>query len=60
MNDTIIDLQTSYTCEIQLKIAINFVSSKDTEQERIMYWTSDNIKFTSYNDANQVVNELLD
>ena len=55
-----LNLQSSDTQKIQLAIAINFVSSKDTEEERIMHSTSDNIKFTSYNDANEVVNELFE
>ena len=45
--------------EIQLTISINFVSSKDTEEERAMRSTSDSVKFASYNDANKVVNESL-
>ena len=43
----------------ELTIAINFISSKDTEEEREMYSTSNNIKFTSYNDVNKVVKELF-
>ena len=43
-----------------LAIAINFISSKDTEEEHEMYSSSDNIKCTSYNDANEVVNELFE
>ena len=35
---------------IQLTIAINFFSSKDTE-ERVIYSMSNNIEFTSYNHA---------
>ena len=35
------------------------MSSKHTEEERVMHSTSDNIKFTSYNGANEVVNELF-
>ena len=31
-----------------------FVSSKYAEDERVMHSKSDNIKFTSYNDANEV------
>ena len=44
-NIIIIDLQSSDIWKIQLKIAINFVFSNDTEEEREMYSTSDNIKF---------------
>ena len=55
----IIDLQSFDTWKIQLIIAINFISSKGSEEERVMYSTSDNVKFTSYNDANEVVNGLF-
>ena len=41
-------------------MAINFISSKDTEKERQMHSASDNIKFTSYNDANEVANKLFE
>ena len=55
LTDIIINLQSSDTWKIQLTIAINFTSSKDTEEECVMHSTSDNIKFTPYNDANEVV-----
>ena len=51
LRNIIIDLQNSDTWKIQLIIATNFISSKDAEEERIMQSRSDNIKFTSYNDA---------
>ena len=60
MRNIIIDLQKSDTWKIQLTITINFISSKDTEEERVMHLNSDSIKFTSYNDANEVVNELFE
>ena len=50
----IIDLQISDTMKIQLTIVINFISSKDIEEERVIYLRSKNIKFMSYNDANEV------
>ena len=56
----IIDLQISDTMKIQLTIAINFISSKDIEEERVIYLRSKNIKFMSYNDANEVVGELFE
>ena len=55
MRDIIIDLQEADTWKIQLKIAINYISSKDVEEERVMHSKSNNIKFTSYDDANEVV-----
>ena len=57
LKDIIIDLQSSW--KIKLTISINFISSKDTKEERVMYSTSNNIKFTTYNDVNEVVNELV-
>ena len=56
----IVDLKSSDTWKILLTIAINFISLEDTEEEREMYSNSDNMKFTSYNDANEVVNELFE
>ena len=55
LRNIIIDLQNSDTWIIQLTIAINFISSKDAEEERVMHSRSDNVKFASYNDANEVV-----
>ena len=60
MKNIIINLQNSSTWKTQLTIAINFISSKHTEEERVMHSSSDNIKFTSYNDANEVANELFE
>ena len=41
-------------------MAINFIFSKGTEEERVMHPKSENIKFTSYNDANEIVDELFE
>ena len=60
MNDITIDLQESDTWKIQLTIAINVISSKNVEEERVMPSKSDNIKFVSYKNANEVVDELLE
>ena len=43
LRDIIIDLQSSDTWKIQLTIAINFISSKNTEEECVMNSTRDNI-----------------
>ena len=37
-----------------------FISSKYAEDERVMHSKSDNIKFTSYNDANEVDDEFFE
>ena len=40
--------------------AINFISSKDDEEEHVLHSRSDSVIFTSYNDANEVVDNLLE
>ena len=47
------------TCKIQLTIAINLISSKDSEEEHVMHSSSDNIKFTSYSEVNDVIEKLF-
>ena len=59
LRDIILDLQEFETCIIQLKIEIIFISSKYAEEECVMHSRSDNIKFTSYNHANEVADELF-
>ena len=56
MRDITNDLQESDTQRIQLTIAINFISTKDAEKHS----KSDSIQFISYNDTNEVVDELFD
>ena len=41
-------------------MSINFISSKDVEEERVMHSKSDNMKFMCYNEANEVADELFD
>ena len=60
MRNIIIDLQNSDAWKIQLTIAIDIISSKDVEEERVMDSMSNKIKFTSYNDTNEVVDELFE
>ena len=60
MRYVIIDLQEPDTWNIQLTSATNFISSKDVEEDHIMHSKSGNIKFTSYDDANEVVDELFE
>ena len=57
----IIHLRNSDTWKIKLTFAINFIYSKrDAEKEHVMHSRSDNIKFTSYNDANEIADELFE
>ena len=60
MKNIIIDLQSSDTSKIQLRIAINIFSYKNTGKERVMHAASYNIKFASYNNANEVVDKFFE
>ena len=42
-----------------LTIAINFICSKDTEEERVIDSNRDNINFIPYSDADDVINKLF-
>ena len=44
---------------IQLTITINFISSKDTEEERVKRLSRDNIKFASDSEVNYVIEKLF-
>ena len=57
MRNITIDLQSSDTRKIQLIIATNFISSKDTEKECLMHSKSDSISFKHFSDVNEVINE---
>ena len=39
---------------------MSFISSNDAEEEPVVHSHGNNIIFTSYNDANEVVDELLE
>ena len=60
LRDTIINLQKPDTWKVQLTIAINFISSKDFDEKCVMHSKSDNIEFMSFDNANEVVNELFE
>ena len=55
----IINLQNLNAWKVQLTIAINFISSKDAEEERLMHPNSNNIILTPYCDANDVIDKLF-
>ena len=60
MRDIIINLQKFDTWKNQLTIVINFISSKDVDEDRVIHSKSDNIEFMPYGNANEVVNELFE
>ena len=46
--------------KIQLTIAINFISFKDTDEERVMHPKSDSTKVMIYDNADEVIKELFE
>ena len=59
MKDIINDLKRSATWKIQLIIAINFISSKYTDEELVTYSKTDNIESMIINKADEVIEELF-
>ena len=59
LRDAIIDLPKSGTWKVQLTIANNFISPKDDDEEQVMHSKSNNIEFMPYDNANDIVDELL-
>ena len=55
MKDIMNNLKKFDTCKSQLTIAINFISSKDTDEERVMHSKSDNIEIIIHDKADKVM-----
>ena len=60
MRDILINLEKSDTWKTHLTIAINFISSKDVDEEPVIHSKSDNIELMSCENANEVVNKLFE
>ena len=60
MRDVKINFQKFDTWKNQLTMAINFISSKDVDEERVMHSKSDNIEFMRYDNENEVVNKRFE
>ena len=58
MND-INNLQKTDTQKIQSTIAINFVSSKDIDEEHVMHSKSHNIEIVIRDEADEVIKEIF-
>ena len=48
------------TWRFQLTMAIDFISSKDTDKERVMHSKNDNVEFMIYDSAEEVIEELFE
>ena len=59
MKNKIINLQNSDVWKIQLTIAINIISSTESDKECVMHWSSDKIRFATYSEVIDVIKKLL-
>ena len=59
MRDIINNLKKSDTCKISLTIAINFMSSKGTDEEGLMHSESDSIEIVINDKADKVIEEIF-
>ena len=55
-----IKINWSSTWEVQLTIAINFIFSKDADEERVIHSKSNNTELMTYDNANDIVDELFE
>ena len=59
LKDILIDLQKSAPSKIQLTMAINFTSSKDSNEEQVIHLKSDNIEVMTYDKYVQLISQKL-
>ena len=60
LSDITADLQNSGTWKIQLTITINLVSSENVDEEHVMHSKKDNTEFITYENVNDVVDEMFE
>ena len=58
--DFINNLKKSDTWKIQLILAINYMSSKDADEEHVIHPKSDKIKIMTYDKAGEVIKERFE
>ena len=59
MRDLLSNLQKSGTWKVQLTIAINFIFSEDADKKQVMHSKSDSVEFITYDNADDIVDELF-
>ena len=60
MRDIIIDFQNSDMWKTHLTVAISSISSKDVDEEHLMYAISDNVELISYDHVNDIDDKLFE
>lgn len=59
LDNIVYNLRASGEGKIHVTMKINFLSSKDSNEKRLMQCKSDNIKIMIGNNRNKIINELL-
>ena len=60
LRDMVNDHKTRREWKIQLKMSINFISSKDSEETRIMYTKSHNIEVMIGNETDEIIEKIFE
>ena len=60
LSDTINDHKSQGERKIQLKMIINFISSKDCNETRTMHTKSDNIEIMIGNETDEIIKKLFE
>lgn len=59
LKDIMNNLEKPDKWKIQLKMSLNFISSKDTDEEHVLHSNSDNIGIIIYNKPNKAIKEVF-
>ena len=60
LSNTVIDYKTQGEWKIQLKISVNFISSRDSDDTRTMHTSSDNVEIMIGNETDEVISEFFE
>ena len=60
LQNIMIDLQKLDTWKIQLTMIINFISSKDTDEDCLMHSKVDDIEVTSYDGPKEIIEDFFE
>ena len=60
LNDIITNLQKSGTWKVESTTAVNFISSKNNDEEQVMHSKSDNTEVMTYDNGNEVIEEIFE
>ena len=59
-DNTVIEYETQGEWKIQLRMVINFISSKDSDENRIMHTKGNNTEIMMGSETEDIIKELLD